>query len=84
MIEFIFINFIKLDYQLQVMLSDVSRCLICSSFTLTWISYQISGAKVVVHEPRPGSTDRIIVISGTRDETQAAQSLLQAFLLSGS
>lgn len=42
---------------------------------------QISGARVMVHEPRPGTTDRIIVISGTPDETQAAQSLLQAFIL---
>ncbi|KAK7246703.1 hypothetical protein RIF29_41573 [Crotalaria pallida] len=45
---------------------------------------QISGAKVVIHEPRPGTSDRTIVISGTPDETQAAQSLLQAFILSGS
>ncbi|XP_006487462.2 KH domain-containing protein HEN4 isoform X1 [Citrus sinensis] len=44
---------------------------------------QISGAKVIVHEPRLGSTDRIVVISGTPDETQAAQSLLQAFILTG-
>lgn len=45
---------------------------------------QISGAKVIVHEPRPGTSDRIVVISGNPDETQAAQSLLQAFILSGS
>lgn len=45
---------------------------------------QISGAKVVVHEPRPGTSDRIVVISGNPDETQAAQSLLQAFILTGS
>ncbi|KAK7302582.1 hypothetical protein RJT34_13474 [Clitoria ternatea] len=45
---------------------------------------QISGAKVVIHEPRPGTGDRTIVISGSPDETQAAQSLLQAFILSGS
>ncbi|XP_027339729.1 KH domain-containing protein HEN4-like isoform X2 [Abrus precatorius] len=45
---------------------------------------QISGAKVVVHEPRPGTSERTIVISGSPDETQAAQSLLQAFILSGS
>ncbi|THG03119.1 hypothetical protein TEA_001295 [Camellia sinensis var. sinensis] len=44
---------------------------------------QISGAKVIVHEPHPGATDRKVVISGTPDETQAAQSLLQAFILSG-
>ncbi|XP_076894515.1 KH domain-containing protein HEN4-like [Bidens hawaiensis] len=43
---------------------------------------QISGAKVVVHEPQSGTTDHIVVISGTPDETQSAQSLLQAFILS--
>ncbi|KAI3525537.1 hypothetical protein L1887_04394 [Cichorium endivia] len=42
---------------------------------------QISGAKVVVHEPRSGTTDHKVVISGTPDETQSAQSLLQAFIL---
>lgn len=42
---------------------------------------QISGAKVVVHEPRSGTTDHLVVISGTPDETQSAQSLLQAFIL---
>ncbi|KAK3016271.1 hypothetical protein RJ639_006102 [Escallonia herrerae] len=45
---------------------------------------QISGAKVVIHKPRPGTSDRIVVISGNPDETQAAQSLLQAFILNGS
>ncbi|XP_027932391.1 KH domain-containing protein HEN4 [Vigna unguiculata] len=45
---------------------------------------QISGAKVVVHERRPGTRDRTIIISGSPDETKAAQSLLQAFILSGS
>ncbi|XP_011087956.1 KH domain-containing protein HEN4 isoform X2 [Sesamum indicum] len=43
---------------------------------------QISGAKVIVQEPRPGTTQITVVISGTPDETQAAQSLLQAFMLS--
>ncbi|KAL3538716.1 hypothetical protein ACH5RR_002082 [Cinchona calisaya] len=45
---------------------------------------QISGAKVVVHEPRPGTTDRTVVISGSPAETQAAESLLHAFRLPGS
>lgn len=44
---------------------------------------QISGAKVAVHEPRPGTMDWTIVVSGTPDETQAAQSLVQAFILTG-
>lgn len=39
---------------------------------------------MVVHEPRPGTRDRTIVISGSPDETKAAQSLLRAFILSGS
>ncbi|KAL3621001.1 hypothetical protein CASFOL_035913 [Castilleja foliolosa] len=41
---------------------------------------QISGAKVMVHEPRPGTNLISVVISGTPDETQIAQSLLQAFI----
>jgi len=44
---------------------------------------QISGAKVMVHEARSGSSDRTVIISGTPDETQAAQSLLHAFILTG-
>lgn len=49
-----------------------------------FLLYQISGAKVTVHEPDPITNDRLIVISGTPDETQAAQSLLHAFILTGS
>ena len=45
---------------------------------------QISGAKVVIREPHPGTSDRTIVLSGSHDETQAAQSLLQTFILNGS
>ncbi|XP_075501784.1 LOW QUALITY PROTEIN: KH domain-containing protein HEN4-like [Primulina tabacum] len=41
---------------------------------------QISGAKIVILEPQPGATDRIVSISGTPDETLSAQSLLQAFI----
>ncbi|GKV37131.1 hypothetical protein SLEP1_g45192 [Rubroshorea leprosula] len=43
---------------------------------------QISGAKVEVHNPRPGESEGTVVISGTPERTQAAQSLLQAFILS--
>ncbi|KAL1364948.1 hypothetical protein AAHE18_03G253200 [Arachis hypogaea] len=45
---------------------------------------QISGAKVTVQEPRHSTRDRTVVISGTLDETRAAESLLQAFILNGS
>ncbi|KAK4804257.1 hypothetical protein SAY86_004074 [Trapa natans] len=44
---------------------------------------QISGAKVAIHEPLPGKSDRAVVISGSPDEVQAAQSLLHAFILTG-
>lgn len=42
---------------------------------------QISGAKVVVHQPGSGRNDHLLVISGTPNETQSAQSLIQAFIL---
>ncbi|ERN07461.1 KH domain-containing protein HEN4 isoform X2 [Amborella trichopoda] len=44
---------------------------------------QISGAKVNMHDPRPGALEGLVVISGTPDQTHAAQSLLHAFILSG-
>ncbi|KAH9295681.1 hypothetical protein KI387_039269, partial [Taxus chinensis] len=40
---------------------------------------EISGAKVKLHDSKPGGTDRIVEISGTPEQTHAAQSLLQAF-----
>ncbi|XP_077234104.1 KH domain-containing protein HEN4-like [Tasmannia lanceolata] len=43
---------------------------------------QISGAKVMVQDPRPGTSEGMVIISGTPEQTQAAQSLLQAFILS--
>ena len=36
-----------------------------------------SGAMIVIDEPLPGSNDRIISISGTGDQIQNAQYLLQ-------
>ncbi|KAL5988351.1 hypothetical protein ACLOJK_036115 [Asimina triloba] len=43
---------------------------------------QISGAKITITEPRQGATETAIIISGTPEQTHAAQSLLQAFVLS--
>ncbi|GKV25077.1 hypothetical protein SLEP1_g34572 [Rubroshorea leprosula] len=42
---------------------------------------QISGANVEVYDPCPGEWEGTVVISGTPEQTQAAQSLLQAFIL---
>ncbi|CAA6663006.1 unnamed protein product [Spirodela intermedia] len=45
---------------------------------------QISGANVTITDPRPGASETVIIISGTPDQTHAAQSLIQAFVLSES
>lgn len=37
-----------------------------------------SGADITIADPLPGSNDRIITITGTADQIQSAQYLLQA------
>lgn len=44
---------------------------------------EISGAKVKLHDSESGSSDRVIEISGTPEQTHAAKSLLQAFIATG-
>ncbi|XP_077216677.1 KH domain-containing protein HEN4-like [Tasmannia lanceolata] len=44
---------------------------------------EISAAKVTIQDPLPGTNERMVFISGTPDQTQAAQCLIQAFILSG-
>lgn len=44
---------------------------------------QISGATVTVYDPSVGTSGGKVVISGTPDQTLAAQSLLQAFIQTG-
>ncbi|XP_020582267.1 KH domain-containing protein HEN4-like [Phalaenopsis equestris] len=43
---------------------------------------EISEAKITITEPRPEAKETVILISGTPEQTHAAQSLLQAFVLS--
>ncbi|KAM1465686.1 hypothetical protein COP2_045531 [Malus domestica] len=43
---------------------------------------QISDAKVTITEPKPGAVETVIIISGTPEQTHAAQSLIQAFVMS--
>lgn len=43
---------------------------------------QISGAKIIVHDPVASSTEGTVVVSGTPDQARAAQSLIHAFILS--
>ncbi|KAM0951582.1 putative K domain-containing protein [Dioscorea sansibarensis] len=45
---------------------------------------EISEAKITITEPRAEATETVIIISGTPDQTHAAQSLLQAFVSSES
>uniref|UniRef100_A0A1D1ZGL4 KH domain-containing protein At4g18375 n=1 Tax=Anthurium amnicola TaxID=1678845 RepID=A0A1D1ZGL4_9ARAE len=45
---------------------------------------EISGANITITDPRPGAPETIVIISGTPDQTHAAQSLIQAFVLSES
>ncbi|KAF5749362.1 KH domain-containing protein [Tripterygium wilfordii] len=44
---------------------------------------QISGANVLVHDPKPGATEGVVLVSGTSDQMHAAQSLIHAFILCG-
>lgn len=43
---------------------------------------QISDAKINIGEPKAGEVETVIVISGTPEQTYAAQSLIQAFVTS--
>lgn len=42
---------------------------------------EISDAKVTINDSKPGATDTVIIISGTPEQTNAAQSLIQAFVM---
>ncbi|MQL85911.1 hypothetical protein Taro_018437 [Colocasia esculenta] len=44
---------------------------------------EISGAKVDIHDPKPGATVGTVVICGTPDQAHIAKSVLHAFVLSG-
>lgn len=57
---------------------------ILDTYIITWSHFQISEAKITITEPRPEAKETLIIISGTPDQTHAAQSLLQAFILSES
>lgn len=51
-------------------------------YALWPILFQISDAKITINEPKPGATETMIIISGTPEQTHAAQSLIQAFVMS--
>ncbi|XP_071710911.1 RNA-binding KH domain-containing protein RCF3-like isoform X2 [Rutidosis leptorrhynchoides] len=43
---------------------------------------EISDAKITITDPKPGAKETLIIISGTPEQTFAAQSLIQAFVIS--
>ncbi|GAB2293707.1 hypothetical protein Dimus_027920 [Dionaea muscipula] len=43
---------------------------------------QISEAKITITDPKPGAAETVIIISGMPEQTHAAQSLIQAFVIS--
>ncbi|XP_054798133.1 KH domain-containing protein HEN4-like [Prosopis cineraria] len=43
---------------------------------------EISDAKITITDPKPGAVETAIIISGTPEQTHAAQSLIQAFVMS--
>lgn len=51
-------------------------------FSLMFCWEQLSGANVMLVEDRPDVTQKIIQISGTPEQAERAQSLLQGFILS--
>lgn len=50
--------------------------------TSTMWSTQISDANITITDPKPGAVETKIIISGTPEQTHAAQSLIQAFVMS--
>ncbi|KAI4316061.1 hypothetical protein L6164_024078 [Bauhinia variegata] len=54
----------------------------CFSYLDDFDVYTISDAKVTITEPKPGAVETTIIISGTPEQTHAAQSLIQAFVMS--
>ncbi|KAI3758435.1 hypothetical protein L6452_05997 [Arctium lappa] len=43
---------------------------------------EISDAKITITDPKPGAKETLIIISGTPEQAHAAQSLIQAFVIS--
>ncbi|KAI3471230.1 hypothetical protein Pfo_027893 [Paulownia fortunei] len=66
---------------LEVVIPPHAAPLVTKSRKLTLIS-KISGAAVKLIEDRPEVTEKIIQISGTPEQAERAQSLLQGFILS--
>ncbi|XP_076951762.1 RNA-binding KH domain-containing protein RCF3-like [Bidens hawaiensis] len=42
---------------------------------------EISDANITITDPKPGAKETLVIISGTPDQTHAAQSLIQAFVI---
>lgn len=69
-------------YDSTVSFSKNMLCFIAFTLLIWPTLFQISEAKVTITEPKPGVVETVIIISGTPEQTHAAQSLIQAFVMS--
>jgi len=81
-------NFVNLTFNLNIICWMVGGIMMISfysslrSLTFTMWSTQISDANITITDPKPGAVETKIIISGTPEQTHAAQSLIQAFVMS--
>lgn len=55
----------------------------CLGYLMTTnFHFQISDAKITITDTKPGAIETVIIIAGTPEQTHAAQSLIQAFVMS--
>lgn len=70
------------SYEMGIPNSAVSSVLGRGGSNISHIR-EISGASVKLRDPITGASDRVIEISGTPEQSRAAQSLIQAYMLTG-
>lgn len=70
------------SYEVAIPNSAVSSVLGRGGSNISQIR-EISGATVKLRDPVTGASERVIEISGTPEQSQAAQSLIHAFMLTG-
>ncbi|KAK8957934.1 hypothetical protein KSP39_PZI001483 [Platanthera zijinensis] len=71
----------KSTFEVVIPEDAVSSLITKSGSKLAQIS-EISGATMILLEDRPDSSDKVVQISGTPEQAERAQSLLQGFILS--
>ena len=67
---------------LTYLLIVLVRFIRLQDFEVMFFYIQISDAKIMITETKGGGKETLIIISGTPEQTHAAQSLIQAFVIS--